>query len=174
MPKWCKENRVNATAPRSMQVANHLAWLTSQGRSPSSLKIRRSAISSTLRQLGHTINLSGVIASVLRGATIGFARNRTPVPAWDLFLILEFLRSQTFEPLHLASLHNLTRKTLLLLLLATARSRSSKIHALSGLPKDTLFENDGSITLRFRPDFLATKKSKARANLSRDQNSAAH
>ena len=88
--------------------------------------------------MGHNINLSGVIVSVLKGASIGFARIRALVPAWDLFLILEFLRSQDFEPLQSASLVTLTRKTLLLVLLATAR-RGSEIHALSGLAKDIGF-----------------------------------
>ncbi|XP_070186552.1 uncharacterized protein [Littorina saxatilis] len=115
---WCADNGVEATSPRSMQVANHLSWLASQGKSPSSLKVRRSAISSTLKQLGRTISLGGVIASVLRGAALDFVKTKTPVPAWDLFLVLNFLRSSDFEPLHLASLHNLTRKALLLTLLA--------------------------------------------------------
>jgi len=95
-----------------------------------------------------------VIASVLRGSAINSARTRSPVPDWDLFLVLEFLRSQDFEPLHLASLSNLTRKTLFLILLATAR-RGSEIHSLSGLPKDISFESDRCIVLKFRPAFLA-------------------
>lgn len=137
-----------------MQVANHLAWLSSQGCSASSLKVRRSAISSTLRQLGHVINLGGPIASVLKGASIADIKTKQPVPAWDLFLVLEFLRSSDFEPLHAASLPNLTRKTLMLLLLASAR-RGSEVHSLSGLQKDISFQADGSVSLNFRPDFLA-------------------
>ncbi|KAK7102562.1 hypothetical protein V1264_020761 [Littorina saxatilis] len=152
--KWCTENGVNPLSPRSMQVANHLSWLASQGLSPSSLRVRRSAISSTLKQLGHSINLGGVIASVLKGAAIDSAKSKSPLPSWDLFLVLKFLASSEFEPLSASSLANLTRKALFLVLLASAR-RGSEVHALSGLAKDVSFESDGSVVLRFRPEFLA-------------------
>ncbi|KAK7087812.1 hypothetical protein V1264_021816 [Littorina saxatilis] len=101
--KWCQINGVNATSPRSMQVANHLSWLADQGLSPASLKVRRSAISVTLKQLGHSISLGGVISSVIKGASLRFAKTKSSVPAWDLPLVLEYLRSQAFEPLHTAA-----------------------------------------------------------------------
>ena len=83
--KWCSENGVTATSPRSMHVANHLSCLAPQGLAPSFLRVRRSAISSTLKQLGHSINLGGVIDSVLKGAAIGFTKAKSPLPVWDLF-----------------------------------------------------------------------------------------
>ncbi|XP_070193819.1 uncharacterized protein [Littorina saxatilis] len=152
--KWCLENNVNPLAPRSVQLANHLAWLADQGGSPSSLKVRRSAIASTLRQLGHKVNLSGVISGVIKGASLKLARDKTKLPAWDVFLVLRFLASEDFEPIHLASLANVTHKTLFLVLLATAR-RGSEVHALSGMANDISREKDGSFSLRFRPNFLA-------------------
>jgi hypothetical protein len=48
----------------------------------------------------------------------------------------------------------LTFKTAFLLALATARRRS-EIHALSGDRQDILFEPNGSVSLRFLPEFLA-------------------
>ncbi|KAK7110422.1 hypothetical protein V1264_014301 [Littorina saxatilis] len=45
-------------------------------------------------------------------------------------------------------------KTLFLVLLATSR-RGSEVLALSGLSRDISLEKDGSISLKFRPDFLA-------------------
>ncbi|XP_070186895.1 uncharacterized protein [Littorina saxatilis] len=161
--KWCSENGVSATSPRSMHVANHLSCLAAQGLAPSSLRVRRSAISSTLKQLGHSINLGGVIASVIKGAAIGFAKAKSPLPAWDLFLVLKFLASPDFEPLASASLANLTRKALFLVLLASAR-RGSEVHALSGLAKDISFESDGSVVLRFRPEFLAKNQKPGRSS----------
>ena len=38
--------------------------------------------------------------------------------------------------------------------LASGR-RCSEVHALSGLPSDVAFEPDGSVSLRFLPEFLA-------------------
>ncbi|XP_070211775.1 uncharacterized protein [Littorina saxatilis] len=160
--KWCRESGVNALAPRSLQVANHLSFLSAQGSTASSLRVRRSVISATLRQIGGSINVNGVIASVIKGAALQEVKRRTPLPAWDLFLVLDFLCSSAFEPLQAASLLNLTRKTLFLLLLATAR-RGSEIHALSGLPEDIAFERDGLVSLHFRPGFLAKNQKPGQA-----------
>ena len=42
-------------------------------------------------------------------------------PAWDLSLVLLCLTSPMFEPLHLCSLRNLTKKVLFLVALATVK-----------------------------------------------------
>ena len=42
-------------------------------------------------------------------------------PSWDLLKVLEFQKSPVFEPLHQASLRDLTRKTLFLTALASAK-----------------------------------------------------
>lgn len=76
------------------------------------------------------------------------------MPAWDLFLVLQYLRSDVFSPLRETSLLMLTLKTAFLVSLATAH-RSSEIHALSGMPADICFERDGSVSLRYLPEFLA-------------------
>ncbi|XP_070207779.1 uncharacterized protein [Littorina saxatilis] len=146
-----------------MQVANHLSFMFSQGASVSSMRVRRSAISATLKQIGRSVQVGGVIAAVIKGAALKEVRSRLPAPKWDLFLVLAFLRSAEFEPLSESSLYNLTRKTLFLVLLATAR-RGSEVHALSGLPGDILFESDGSVSLRFRPDFLAKNQAPGQAS----------
>ena len=51
-------------------------------------------------------------------------RSVTP-PSWDLLKVLEFLKSPVFEPLHQASLRDLTRKTLFLTALASAKELAS-------------------------------------------------
>ncbi|KAK7110404.1 hypothetical protein V1264_014287 [Littorina saxatilis] len=99
----------------------------------------------------------------IKGASLHSARSKIQLPAWDLFLVLRYLASEEFEPLHLASLANLTRKTLFLVLLATAR-RGSEVHALSGLARDISLEKDGSFSLKFRPDFLAKNQKSGHAS----------
>ena len=42
-------------------------------------------------------------------------------PAWDLHIVLQYLNSSSFEPLHQCSLRTLTRKVLFLISLATAK-----------------------------------------------------
>ena len=51
-------------------------------------------------------------------------------PTWDLSMVLRFLNSSTFEPLHLCSLRNLTKKVLFLVSLATAK-RVGELQAVS-------------------------------------------
>ena len=50
--------------------------------------------------------------------------------SWDLLKVLEFLRSPVFEPIAKASLRDLTRKTLFLVALATAK-RVGELQVLS-------------------------------------------
>jgi hypothetical protein len=76
------------------------------------------------------------------------------VPAWDLFLVLAFLGGLPFEPLGSASWSDLSMKVLFLVCLASGR-RVSEVHGLSGLSSDVAFEADGSVSLRFLPEFLA-------------------
>ena len=82
------------------------------------------------------------------------AKSPKRIPAWDLFSVLESLREPSFEPLVQCDFQSLSWKTVFLVALASGR-RGSEIHALSGLPQDIAWESDGSISLRFLPDFLA-------------------
>ena len=153
---WCVKHNVSAIAPTEIDLANHLAQLsTVHGLSPSCMRVRRSAILTTLRQLGFPLDFSSsIVHDVIRGAAVNRVRLAPCVPKWDLFLLLAFLREPRFEPLESASLVNLTYKTVFLLTLATAR-RISEIHAISGLPSDVAFLRDGSLELQFLPEFLA-------------------
>jgi hypothetical protein len=139
-----------------IDFANHLAELASvHGLSASVLRVRRAAVNTTLRQLGHDpLPSSTVIGDVVRGAASHLATNKPSTPQWDLFLVLAYLRDGPFEPLEETSLMFLSYKTLFLITLASCR-RVSEVHALSGLPSDVSFERDGSLALRFLPEFLA-------------------
>ena len=154
--QWCFRHRVDPCAPSEVDIANHLAFLSSSlSLSPSSLRVRRSAIRTTLSQLGFSpMGSSRVVADVIRGAALRYARAPRRVPSWDLFLVLAYLRGPPFEPLVSASLAALTMKAVFLITLASGR-RCSEVHALSGLDSDVSYEADGSVSLRFLPEFLA-------------------
>lgn len=153
---WCHSHAVDPCAPSEVDIANHLAKLaTSLGLSASSLRVRRASIRTTLAQLGFVPRGSArVVSDVIKGAALKQARCPRRVPAWDLFLVLAYLRGSPFEPLRYCSLHDLTLKTVFLVTLASGR-RCSEIHGLSGLEADIAFERNGSISLRFLPEFLA-------------------
>ena len=100
------------------------------------------------------LSFTPVVTDVIRGAALRAARSPVRVPAWDLFLVLAFLREPPFEPIESASWVDLSLKTFFLTCLASGR-RVSEVHGLSGLPSDLAFEPDGSVSLCFLPEFLA-------------------
>ena len=142
--------------PSSIQFANFLAHLSSNlSLSASSVKVHRAAISTTLKQIGGpSFSEDPLLGNIVQAAALREARNPKRVPSWDLFLVLAALRLPPFEPIRETPLKFLTLKTAFLVSLALGR-RSSEVHALSGLPKDIAYEPDGSISLRFLPEFLA-------------------
>ena len=157
---WCQDKGVDPSHPSSIEFANFLSYLFEHlGKSVSTVRVHRSAISSTIRQLGGpSFSEDPLIRDALRGASLIAARTPRRLPAWDLFLVLASLRESPYEPLSSATLMNLTFKTVFLVSLASGR-RASEINGLSGLPSDVSREPDGSYSLRFLPDFLAKNQS---------------
>ena len=152
---WCQLNQVRPTRPTSVDLANYLASLSTVGRlSASSVRCHRAAICTTIRQAGGS-DFAGdpLLRDVSRGVALAEARSPRRVPAWDLFLVLNALREDPFEPLSSNSFRWLTFKTLFLVTLASGR-RASEVHGLSGLASDVALEPDGSMSLRFLPDFF--------------------
>jgi hypothetical protein len=141
--------------PPSIEVANFLAFLRhTKGWAPSYVKQHRSAINTTIKQMGYSIPRSSCIPSVIKGIDNEAAtmrRNRS-VPQWDIFLVLSFLRKPEFR-LQNISLQWLTLKTVFLAALASAR-RPCEVHALSGAADSISYEANGSITLNFIPGFV--------------------
>jgi hypothetical protein len=154
--RWCRVNDVDPSKPSEADLANHLAYLAVDlSLSASTVRVRRSAIASTLAQMGvRGVGGSAWVADVIRGVSQREARVPRRVPAWDLGVVLSFLQGSRFEPLSSAPLARVCVKTAFLVLLASGR-RSSEVTALSGLDSDVALEADGSMSLRFLPEFQA-------------------
>ena len=154
--QWCKHNSVNIITPSSMEFSNFLSYLSKEkGLSASSLRTHRAAISSTIQQLGGpSFSEDPLLRGVIRGASISQAKSPKRIPAWDLFLVLDYLKRPPFEPIREISIKHLTLKTVFLVTLASGR-RGSEVHAFSGNPKSYAFEIDGSVSLQFLEDFVA-------------------
>ena len=148
------------SSPSSVEFANFLSYVfTRLGKSVSTVRVHRAAISSTIRQLGGpSFSDDPLIRDAIRGASLISARTPRKLPAWDLFLVLASLRRSPYEPLSSANLKDLTFKTVFLVMLASGR-RASEINGLSGLPIDVARDPDGSFSLRFLPEFLAKNQS---------------
>ena len=157
---WCSANDSSPSDPSEVDLANFLAHLSEENKlSPSSLRVYRAAICTTLRQLGApSFSDSSLLKDVIRGASLAKAQAPRRLPSWDLFLVLSSLKESPFEPLYSSDLKALTLKTVFLIALASGR-RASEICHLSGLCQDIAREQDGSFSLRFLPEFLAKNQS---------------
>ena len=102
------------------------------------------------------ISTSAVLHDLLRSFRVE-APIRSVTPAWNLLKVLEFLKSPVFEPLHQASLRDLTRKTLILTALASAK-RVSELQALSR----TVSFSSSAATVSYVPEFIAKTESALR------------
>ena len=151
--RWSQDNQVDPHNPSYIQVANFLAFLsTDLSLSASSITVHRAAICTTLRQLGGpSLSDDPLFRDLVCSASIRDARNPRRTPSWDLFLVLSALRLAPYEPIREISLKFLTLKTGFLVALASGQ-RCSEVHA--GLPSDVASEPDGSFSLRFLPEFL--------------------
>ena len=152
---WCENNDVNPSSPSEVDIGNHLAFVAHTYKvSPSYIKVRRSAISSTLLSFGSPIPDSSIVSQVVKGISLLSSKSKKRTPDWDVRLILEFLQGPPFEPLEYASLKHVTLKTCFLLALASGR-RASEICHLSGRLGDIAYDRHGSVSLFFLPEFLA-------------------
>ena len=152
--QYCARKDISPTSPSHIQLANYLAYLAkSKGLSASAVKGHRSAIATTLKQLGRrSFSEDPLLRDVIRGVSLNEARSPKHFPAWDVHPVLESLRLPPYEPIESCDLKSLSCKTAFLVALASGR-RCSEIHAL----KNSSFarEPDGSISLRFIPEFIA-------------------
>lgn len=98
--------------------------------------------------------LPRTVSDVLKGLTSTCAKLTQRSPLWDLFLVLDSLRSPPFEPISQADRKFLTLKTVFLVALASGR-RCSEVNGLSGLDRDVSKLSNGSFELAFLPEFRA-------------------
>lgn len=152
---WTKAHNISLTQPRRTHLANFLSHLSCvEGLSAASVMSHLSAVRTTIRQMGFPPLEDDMISGVIKA--VNKRRDAQPrrIPNWDLSIVLEFLRGPVFSSPGELSLKLLSLKTCFLVSLATAR-RSCEVHALSGLLNDVSFEPDGSVSLRFLPEFRA-------------------
>ncbi len=94
-----------------------------------------------------------VLSNVLRSMELERPKTLSPVPQWNLPLVLDVLSRHPFEPINSCSLKFLTYKTVFLIALASGRRRS-EIHALSADNACVNFTHDESaVELHTFPGF---------------------
>ena len=117
--------------PSISKVADYLVWhWEDQGLTLSSVKAHRSMLSSVFHFKLPSLGKDRVLQDLLRSFVIERPRHPRAPPSCDSDAVLRHLMSSVFEPLESVSLRALTKKTLFLVSLATAK-RVSEIQALS-------------------------------------------
>ena len=149
--RWCTDKGHSVSQPSVSKVADFLVWLwEDQGLSLSSVKAHRSMLSSVFQFKLPVLGEDRVLHDLVRSFAIERPRRPQVPPSWDLDVVLRHLMSSAFEPLESVSLRILTKKTLFLVSLATAK-RVSEIQALS--KSVAAIGND--LVVSFQPHFIA-------------------
>ena len=150
---WCHSKQVNPRSAPLNQVLAFLQSLLNKGQAYRSIGVYRSAISKYHDLVdGYTVGQHPRVSKFMRGVFIKNPPSRTLLPAWDVNVILKFLKGHPFEPLNEASFQALTFKTVFLIALTSAR-RCSELQALSRSAPYTQFSSHG-VRLRTMLGFL--------------------
>ena len=116
-----------------------------------------SMLSAVFKSILPEISSSPIIHDLLCSFQVEAPVREVRPPSWDLPTVLNYLRSSPFEPLSSASLRDLTRKTLFLLSLATAK----RVGELQALSRRVSFSSS-SAGLSYVPEFVAKTESAIR------------
>ncbi|XP_077371178.1 uncharacterized protein LOC144014787 [Festucalex cinctus] len=162
---WCGERGVDPVSCSIPTILVFLQSLLDKGRSQSTLKVYVAAISARhVGADGGSVGRHELVSLFLRGALRLRPRPAPRVPAWDLQLVLDGLCRPPFEPLAGADLLWVSRKTALLLAVASAK-RVSDLHALSVSPECLRWHPDGAgVTLWPNTAFIPKVLSGSRSN----------
>ena len=156
--QWCRSEGHSISLPSLPKIADFLFWLRRSCRlSVSSVMGYRSMLAAVFTSVLPEISTSPVLHDLLRSFQAEAPIREVHPPSWDLNVVLSFLRSSYFEPLSTISLRDLTRKTLLLLSLATAK-RVGEIQALS----HRVSFSSSAAGLSYVPEFVAKTESDLR------------
>ena len=114
----------------------------------------RSMLSAVFRFKLPEISTSPVLQDLLRSFQVAAPYHSIQPPSSDLNKVLVYLRSSTFEPLQSTSLRSLSKKTLFLMSLATAKC-ASELQVLSSIVS---LSSEGAV-VSYVPEFLAKTES---------------
>ena len=137
--------------PSLTKIADFLFWLRRSRRlSVSAVMGYRSMLSAVFKSILPEISTSPILHDLLRSFQVEAPVREVRPPSWDLSKVLSFLRSSPFEPLSTVSLRDITRKTLFLIALATAK----RVGELQALPRLVSFSSSAA-GLSYVPEFVA-------------------
>ncbi|XP_045101307.1 uncharacterized protein LOC123498206 [Portunus trituberculatus] len=113
------------------KIADFLVFLRQDCRmSVTAIKGYKAMLNGVFALKGFDLSTDPVLREVIKTCSRQVQRPPCRAPSWNVDVVLKALTCPPFEPLHQASLRDLTKKTLFLVALATAK-RVGELHALS-------------------------------------------
>ncbi len=148
--KWCHQAHIDPVTCTVSDVLSFLQYRLDSGSLPSTLKVYVAAIAAFRPpQGGQSIGRNAMVVSFLKGARRLHPPRPPSVPPWDLEVVLRALSQPPFEPLTSVGLKELSLKTTLLLVLASAK-RIGDLHAFS-VDSDCMRFGPGDCSVTLRP-----------------------
>ncbi|XP_064087525.1 uncharacterized protein LOC135202200 [Macrobrachium nipponense] len=146
---WCRNKKVSSSSTSVTQIADFILFLREEcGLAVSTIKGYRSMLAAVFRHRGLNISENKDLHDLIRSfETTKKGSLRTP--SWNLDVVLQFFSSSRFEPPHSASFRDLTKKSLFLMALASAK-RMSELQAIEG----KVGFKDQSVVCSFLPSFF--------------------
>ena len=130
--KWCAQSSSDPSTASLWCIADFLISIFDRNWSLPTIRGYRSAIASFHAGFpdGSTVSISPFISRLMRSFFLKRPPSPSLVPSWSLPSVLRTLASSPFEPLHKASLFNLTFTMVFLIAVASGQC-SSSLQALS-------------------------------------------
>ena len=129
--RWCWDQGHSSSNPSIPKIADFLLWLwREKNLSLSAVKAYHSVLSAVFSFRLPSFSDDPSLRSLLHSFAIERPRSPGGPPSWDLDKVLHHLMSSAYEPLESQGLRTLTKKTLFLVALATAK-RVGELQALS-------------------------------------------
>ena len=158
---WSKDNAIDPVEASVDELCSFFVALFDEGKQVSTIRNYRSAIAAIHSgfQDGSSIGTNHTITMLLRGMFHQRPPRQRLAPSWSINDVLSHLSKEPFEPIHNSPLDALTKKTVFLVAVASARRRG-EIHALSVDPGFIRFSPEG-VYLLPNPNFLAKNQSES-------------
>ena len=149
--QWCGQRGHTVSRPSSSKFADFLLHLRRTcGLSVSAVKGYKSMLNSVFSLKGFDLAEDPVLKNLVKAFEVEVPRVRVRAPTWNLDVVLKALTLPPFEPLVSSSFRELTKKTLFLLALATAK----RVGELQALAHSFVWQG-GDAILSYLPEFVA-------------------
>ena len=147
---WCEKDKRTSDA-KEQKVADFLIYLRRKRKlAVSSIKCYRAMLTSVYRYKGRDFSSSRTLHEIIRSYKKEDEKKTISTPNWDLDIVLRHLQThEDYEPLDQISFRNLTKKTLFLVSLATAKGVSE----LQGLSSVVIFSGSNAY-VQYIPEFV--------------------